>query len=270
LENVISFQTGSKNLPVLLRQLKEFGYVVTSHVSSPHAYGIPQHRSRLWVLAVDARLMTQAEIDTTGQTISSLKIKSPRAMMPFDRFLLDDSHPHVLQELQHLTESKRLAEKRQMSATSTKTMAFSADSGDAKWVLQHFSAVRNASVLNPKRWGSNNWNDPAFCAAHPWFSLLHDRQRYCLINAEFENHGANINVDLSQGIDRQSYSKRDKSPDAVEMVNCVTPEGKIWNTRRCRLLLGEEKLALQCVFPEPDRATGFGGKLQSDLAGNIV
>ena len=135
----------------------------------------PQRRARLWVLAVDARLMTQGEIETTGKTISSLKMKCPRDMLPFDSFLLDDSHPIVVGELGYLTEPKILVEKKRMSTTTKKTKASSGDKGNAKWAAQHISSVQKASVLNHKRWASSKWEDSVFCAAHPWFSLLHDR-----------------------------------------------------------------------------------------------
>ena len=52
------------------------------------------------------------------------------------------------------------------------------------------------------------------------------------------------------------------------MTNCVTPDGKIWNTRRRRLLVGRERLALQCVFPKHECVQGFSQKLEGDLAGN--
>ena len=166
--------------------------------------------------------------------------------MPFDRFFLGDSHPMMLEQLEYLTRARMLAETKQMSTTGKKTTASSADKEDAKWLSQHFTSVQKASVLNPKRWAGNRWDDPVFCATHPWFSLLHDRERYCLMNAEFEAHGVDINVDLSQAAERKPFREIDEmtNEDGIEMVNCVTPEGNIWNTRRCRLLVGREKLAV--------------------------
>lgn len=81
LENVTTFRTGDQNLPAVVTQLRTLGYVVTTHDTSPHMFGIPQHRERLWILAVCSSVMSQDHL--CDHCIPPMYTPMPPCPLPF-------------------------------------------------------------------------------------------------------------------------------------------------------------------------------------------
>lgn len=68
-------------------------------------------------------------------------------------------------------------------------------------------------------------------------------------------------IDLSQSLWRMSLPPPGRS-------NVVTPNGRLFDTKRCRLLTGLEKMALQGIFYKSAACRNWPPSLLGDLAGN--
>ena len=96
-----------------------------------------------------------------------------------------------------------------------------------------------------RRWQgctASRWGNPEFVEGLPWGALLPMRERsvLALVEAELGSGGCGI-PDLSQGIDRKSINRAglvDTAGHPITLAPCVTPNGRLWHTRRCRLLIG--------------------------------
>ena len=91
------------------------------------------------------------------------------------------------------------------------------------------------------------------------------------------------NVDLSQTAERRVFSRsRSRTGRSAfeqtaedfsetlfpDQTRCLTPEGTVWNIARRRLIIGDEKLALQAIWAPSAKTAEFTQKLKRDLAGN--
>ena len=135
-------------------------------------------------------------------------------------------------------------------------------------------------------WGHSEWDDPIFCASQPWFQLLEERERNNLIRAEMPGGNLSVkpaNVDLSQTAERKTFSKTrarggrsafeqaaEDSPETMfpDQARCLTPEVTVWNIACRRLIIGDEKLALQAIWAASAKIAEFIHKLERDLSGN--
>ena len=115
---------------------------------------------------------------------------------------------------------------------------------EKKWLEQHVQSVLKASVVDgAAARATNRWEDPAFCAANPWWMCLTDRDRVTVMRLEQQRPGQPLCVDLSQNPIRESYSKKKNKAIAdddaelahlarnkaqiKEIINCIAPEGKV-------------------------------------------
>lgn len=84
-------------------------------------------------------------------------------------------------------------------------------------------------------------------AKHPWLRALTDREQEILRFTQARSGQDVLICDLSQSLERASSSSK--------LSPCITPSAKLWHIGRSRLLMPEERLALQgLIFYQNDVA----------------
>jgi len=237
------------NLEIAIKKLSQEGFNCVAIKLSPAEVINKQSRPRIWI--VGSRDLSQADVETViPQIVEHLKVLSPDLLFKIENFLVPESSPIIDEELRRLSEVR-------LNAPST-----SGTEKGERWGALHYKLAKETQ----HQWNASVWTDPLVLARYPWIETLSDRERGVLelVEAAAPPNDAEENDeeiwDLSQTVKRGGV--------VASGLPCLKPTGKPWLKKRRRLLLPEERLAIQGIFAHEEIFSQFSSAFKSELAGN--
>jgi len=263
---------GPDNLTVAVRMLSdEIGFFTKVFLLDPRLFGVPQSRSRLWLCAFRRSALENSGLtdDMAAEVASSVMGRLAGSKVhDLQDYLLDACHPLIAARHSDAEIQALLNDGDETGATvaahgvlplghrtSTKRKASSSPS----WLNKHLKLYSESG----KDWWRDAIPDAGTFKCFPGLYALTEREFETLALsgvADFPEK-CDRTIDVSQSIGRGSIS--------VNGVQAITPSGRKYLTKHCRILLGVESLRLQSLFFADDRALKqFSNGLLNDLAGN--
>jgi len=234
------------NRELVLEALNLRHYTARAFVLDAAAYGVRQRRRRVWFVA--GLTMTAASLESFRAVLAAIGGVEPIDMTDT---LLAESDPAVLKALSDGARRRDLKRQNPPPRCTTK---------HPKWPEQHISRmIERGSFVEWGTYGPSN--DPDLHKIFPHIALLTSRELDILAcnQVTFPEWPMKI-IDISQSVSWTACN--------CEGAPCVTPHGRLWNTGRCRLLLGLEKLRLQGIYMPRSQLSAFPDNLLGDLAGD--
>ena len=273
-ENVLGLTTrgkegglGESNLDHCIAGMRSIGWWGISVVLDPRLFGFPVSRQRVWILAIPARLFRALNLSPNDaetlvvQTLRQLTA-APAEHRPLDDFLLEETHPEVLQMYQDIRRGAAQTQKTQQQTrrTSSSEGPRSKAMRTCLWPEAH---AKQCDRLGLPLWKPLHPSAADF-SAFPGLQQLTDREVDLVRNIlcmEFPDRpGA---VDISQSAGRVLNKASSES-------TVVTPNGRLYLRHRCRLACGVEALMLQGIHmgAAMDQVFRWPSEKLKDLAGN--
>ena len=189
-------------------------------------------RRRVWCIFLRGDMAFGASSDDIDgmatDALHRLRHTKKYTMMSIDSFLLDETHPRVIDNTQHAPKETRL-------------------DGSV-------SRARHAAAASC----SSSWSD-SLLATYPGFRRLCERHRLMLDSKHFQFPTPHARVtNLSQA----------STSDGHDVAPTITPSGFFYLGHRVRVLIGDESLGLQFIYLEPSRAAAYLQRFLQNLAGN--
>ena len=244
LENVLSL-TDRNQHEECIAALDEDGFIATSRIVEPTAYGMPVCRDRLYVPTWNKSLIAEHG-STGGEVVECFHtamdvLEEDHPLGDIDSYLLEETHPCILQ-----ARIKARAKPRQLRGRK------SDPDNPAKWVIKQKGTDEPTS----------NW-DKTIGHRFPEYNLLGARKQALLDTSSIEfPHPRRCLIELSQD-KANGLRGGGRSP-------CITPGNCIWVAHRARRLKAIECMNLQGIWipHEVGEQFGFDSNLVKDLAGN--
>ncbi len=245
-----------ENLIAMIRLLKEAGYACSYRKTCASRSMMPQRRGRVYFIAINWRRCRRTFEEAKSITDEAMIIVAHLEglnILPFDLFLLPDNSKELEAFRVKFMEDKRAQPEL---------------NDDNVW-------ARKALMLFDKReisWSTATVDEKT--KASPWFSVMPTRQGQVLgFMSQWDPEGRT--VDVIHAIDRAAKSSFIPNSEYIGkadlLCSCVLPNCRMWDKKRCRLILGLELLKLQGIPLEilcKKFTSRFNNKQLSDLAGN--
>jgi len=131
-----------------------------------------------------------------------------------------------------------------------------------RWGTLHYNVAKEMN----HSWKNSIWTDAVTSARYPWVEVLTDRERGVLELVETEESRS---AEADNEEELWELSQTIKRGQVVSSgVPCLKPGGKPWLKKRRRLLVPEERLAIQGIFASREIMDMFSSMLKNSLAGN--
>lgn len=252
------------NGAVIQKVMAEAGYETRMILLTATDFGLPQRRTRLFILGVStsraAAELHNPPSDVLDTALGTYLPKFKTTPLQVDDFLLRDTDEFVQDELRRRQKVRHDRSKRQ-SGDVQDDQDFDLDNSlrGGKWKETHM-AMANASGVN---WPLQTPDD---LEKNEWFNTLPLREREVVIFVMNKNKD-NSSTDEPLVRFADLYHSANRTPmSSHDVVPTILPSGTVWDCKRGRLLLGMEQLALQGIqFESPDILTN---NQNQDLAGN--
>ena len=211
-----------ENLIAMIRLLKEAGYACSYRKTCASRSMIPQRRGIVYFIAINWRRCRRTFEEAKSITDEAMTIVAHLEglnILPFDLFLLPDNSKELEAFRVKFMEDKRAQPEL---------------NDDNVW-------ARKALMLFDKReisWSSATVDEKT--KASPWFSVLPTRQGQVLgFMSQWDPEGRT--VDVIHAIDRAARSSFIPNSEYIGkadlLCSCVLPNCRMWDKKRCRLIL---------------------------------
>ena len=223
------------------RKMARLGYKISWRLLSPHQYGLPQQRVRVYILGIrqDALQPTVTDVSFQAATdeLFDASMQS-HAEVPLEAFLLPESDPLV-------------ACRKHLFMTTTPVNSGSCKT-ESRWVNKHWDLGLTRSTTH---WhGNSTFAAPEF--AH------HSARVQELLDGYDVRFGSSVHTGRVLNLSQTEASI------GIGTVPTLTPNGIYWLEDRGRTLTGYEKLLCQLLHCDRSICDKFSDKQLGDLAGN--
>jgi len=237
-------------------RLFSLGYIADFKVLNSLDFYLPQHRPRVYIVAMAKRQFKCEEhhLEAALKLIFSTveMFKSDDEMIPLAAFMKSDDDAIVVNERVRRTEAK-MKELEDLNDRREK---------EVLWNNQHAEFLATKGITPAEAYA------PLAIRQSPWYATLGAREQVCLGYAMKFMKEASV-ADISQSLNRITIGTHDTSPTC-------TPGGNLWFLSRpsedgeIRPFIGTEMLAMQGYPVEEFTAEleKIGQTDQADLAGN--
>jgi site-specific DNA-cytosine methylase len=266
LENVMGLavadqSTGEVGLNICTQTLEGLGFWVHVFRLCPTDYGIPQTRRRLWIVAIRRSYLAECGVtsEAVETTMRALMDKfCGHVQLDVDHFLLAEDDALVARQRAAAARSAPEHRAPQLAEGKRRRTAAATATPPPAWLRKNMAKCDESGTT----WLDLRLPEPAALQAYPELRRLTYREWDTLLV-----HGIRLPEKAGRVIDLSQSS--DRNGPRLGAVGCVIPGARMLHTRRCRLLLGQEAMALQAIFyANNDAVREAPNRLCMDLAGN--